>query len=84
MFYHGYVFQTMLAAAGPLNDGEVRRTRTIQMVYGMNSSFKVRLNNTWHSSRCCVLDAEVPHYINGDGDWQFLSVSIRTPISGIF
>ncbi len=61
----------MLAVAGPLNDGEVRRTRTMQLVYGINRSFKIRLNDTWHTSRCCVLDADVPHYINGDGDWQF-------------
>ncbi len=71
MFYHGYIFQTMLAVAGPLNDGEVHRIRTIQLIYGVNKSFKIRLNENWHSVRCCILDANVPHYINGDGDWQF-------------
>lgn len=71
MFHHGYVFQTMLAEAGPLNDDKVRQHQTMQLLYGVNRPFSIRLNNEWHKVRFCLLDVDVPHYINGDGDWQY-------------
>ena len=71
MFYHGYIFQTMLAEAGPLNDGAVRQNRAMQLIYGVNKPFEIRLNSQWHKVRFCLLEENVPHYINGDGDWQF-------------
>ena len=71
MFHHGYIFQTMLAEAGPLNDGQVRQHETLQLLYGVNRPFRIRLNDEWHKTRLCLLSEGVPHYINGDGDWQY-------------
>lgn len=71
MFHHGYVYQTMLAEAGPLSDDKVRQHQTMQLIYGVNQPFNIRLNNEWHKVRFCLLDVAVPHYINGEGDWQY-------------
>jgi len=70
MFRHGYIFQTMLADVGPLNDGRVHRHGTMRLIYGVNRPFRIRLDGSWHQARLCLLKEGVPHYISGDGDWQ--------------
>jgi len=70
MFRHGYIFNDMLAEVGPLNDGKVRRHRSMQLIYGINKPYRIRLNGEWQTIRLCLIDQEVEHFISGDDDWQ--------------
>ena len=70
MFRHGYIFHDFLAEAGPLNDGKVRTHRCLQLIYGVNKPFRVRLQGEWRECRICLLDNGVDHFISGEDDWQ--------------
>lgn len=70
MFRHGYIFHEMLAEVGPLNDGKVRTHRSLQLIYGVNKPFKIRLQGKWEPVRLCLIDSGVDHFISGEDDWQ--------------
>lgn len=70
MFRHGYIFHDMLAEVGPLNDGKVRTHRSLQLIYGVNKPFKIRLQGEWKTIRLCLIDQGVDHFISGEDDWQ--------------
>ncbi len=70
MFRHGYIFHEMLAEVGPLNDGKVRTHRSLQMIYGVNKPFRIRLDGKWQPVRLCLIDSGVDHFISGEDDWQ--------------
>ena len=70
MFRHGYIFHDMLAEVGPLNDGKVRRHRSLQLIYGVNKPYRIRLQGEWQTIRLCLIDQGVEHFISGEDDWQ--------------
>jgi len=70
MFRHGYIFHDMLAEVGPLNDGKVRMHRSLQLIYGVNKPFRIRLKGEWQTVRLCLIDQGVDHFISGEDDWQ--------------
>ena len=70
MFRHGYIFHEMLAEIGPLNDGKVRTHRSLQLIYGVNKPFRIRLDGKWQPVRLCLIDSGVDHFISGEDDWQ--------------
>jgi len=70
MFRHGYIFHDMLAEVGPLNDGKVRMHRSLQLIYGVNKPFRIRLKGEWQRIRLCLIDQGVEHFISGEDDWQ--------------
>ncbi|MDC7240589.1 MAG: hypothetical protein PQJ50_09540 [Spirochaetales bacterium] len=70
MFRHGYIFHDFLAEAGPLNDGKVRTHRCLQLIYGVNKPFRIRLQGEWRECRICLIDNGVDHFISGEDDWQ--------------
>ena len=60
----------MLAEVGPLNDGKVRTHQSLQLIYGVNKPFNIRLSGKWQPVRLCLLDSGVDHFISGEDDWQ--------------
>ena len=60
----------MLAEIGPLNDGKVRTHRSLQLIYGVNKPFRIRLDGKWQPVRLCLIDGGVDHFISGEDDWQ--------------
>ncbi|MDC7234359.1 MAG: hypothetical protein PQJ58_14090 [Spirochaetales bacterium] len=70
MFRHGYIYHDLLAEVGPLNDGKVRTHRCLQLIYGVNKPYRIRLQGEWQSIRLGLIDAGVDHFISGEDDWQ--------------
>ncbi|MDA3956485.1 hypothetical protein [Oceanispirochaeta sp.] len=70
MFRHGYIYHDMLAEVGPLNDGKVRTHRSLQLIYGVNKPYKIRLKGEWQTVRLCLIDQGIDHFISGEDDWQ--------------
>lgn len=69
MFHHGYVFQTMLAESGTLRGGQVRRHRTMPLLYGVNRPFCLRLPGGEVETRLCLVREEQPYSIEGPPQW---------------
>jgi AraC-like DNA-binding protein len=70
MFRHGYIYHDILAEVGPLNDGKVRNHRSLQLIYGVNKPYRIRLKGEWQDVRICLIDQGFDHFISGEDDWQ--------------
>jgi hypothetical protein len=65
-----YLFRHFLVGMGSFHDDKVSSHGAMKLVFGINGPFRIRLGGRWYDARAAMLDGGVPHYLNGDGDWQ--------------
>ena len=65
-----YLFRPFLMGLGTFRDDKVVSHGAMKFVFGINRPFKIRLEGRWFRPRAVLIDGDVPHFVNGEGDWQ--------------
>ena len=67
-----YLFRHFLMGMGSFRDDKVTSHEAMKLVFGVNRPFRIRLDQKWHEARAVLIGASVPHFLNGEGDWQIV------------
>jgi len=79
-----YLFRHFLMGMGSFQDSKVSSPEAMKLLFGVNRPFRIRLEDAWFEARAALLDGGVPHYVNGEGDWQiFLWIDPDTSLAGL-
>ena len=67
-----YLYRHFLMGLGSFRDDGVTAHEDMKLVFGVNQSFRIRLDGQWTEARTILLDSGTPHYLNGEEDWQIV------------
>lgn len=57
---------------GAFRDDRVGSCEAMKLIFGVNRSFRIRLDEDWVEARVALVSGGTPHFLNGEGDWQIV------------